>query len=177
MTTNDPFPVKVECTDRRYLVLTPSANREGDRSYFDNLLRQVQDPLTAVHFYKFLEQFDAGVDLHTWTAEKAELMSVNIPLPAQFLQHLVSSGEIRAGLVENLATMQERYCMWNSDVVKDKAWKTFFNQIIKQLPITLFKSSVTKLRFNHLDKLEAAMRGKQWWHDDCIGAWSALRRQ
>ena len=168
VTTNDAVPVKVECSDRRYFVLTPSSSKVGDRAYFDALAAQVGDPHAAVHFFKFLQQFEPVPDL--WdiplTEEKRELMEVNIPKPARFLQSEMQTGGLVGGQVVEAASLLARFREWDvltagpgaARRAEDHAWELHFRQVIKDLKFEKKKSNWMMYRMPTLQQLEVALR-------------------
>jgi hypothetical protein len=91
--TNNDWPVKVETSDRRYVIIESSSNRIGDREYFNNLLRLTNDE-AGTHLYNWLMRFNITIDLRFIPNTKArtQLKMNSVPEPIWLIQ--VLRGEI-----------------------------------------------------------------------------------
>lgn len=73
ITTNSNNPVRVEPNDRRFCLINGSSERAGDSVYFDHLNEHMQRQDVAVHFYKYLMDFQLP-------AEHKELRVNRLPM-------------------------------------------------------------------------------------------------
>jgi len=87
-TTNNNWPVKIEASDRRFLVLDCNNKYANNKEYFDKILAVTNSNEVSEHFFQFLAQ----KDLSEWnprcipeTDLKKELQQNSIPDPIQFM--------------------------------------------------------------------------------------------
>ena len=167
-TTNDATPVKVACGDRRFFVRTPSDRYKGDAAYFAALLAEVRDPAATAHFYKYLEAFDAGVDLRCIpeTEERMEMMATNVPLPCQFLREQVEAGAITSGKRKPTAELWDEFSAWaNRCGHGDHRYKKqTFGSELQRLP-HVARPRGGQVEFTDVPALVAALKAKQHWFD------------
>jgi hypothetical protein len=92
--TNNDWPVKVETSDRRYVIIEASSARIGDREYFNNLLRLTNDEV-GTHLYNWLMRFEIVIDLRSVPNTKArtQLKMNSVPEPILWLIQVLR-GEI-----------------------------------------------------------------------------------
>mmetsp|Transcript_16934 Transcript_16934/g.40651 ORF Transcript_16934/g.40651 Transcript_16934/m.40651 type:complete len:736 (-) Transcript_16934:170-2377(-) len=99
-TTNNPNPIPIDATDRRFAAFRCSSVKLGEKGYFDTLVAQLQDDRTARAFYQYLmagdwSAYGCGTSMQNFrplTSCYAELQRLNIPLWAKFLSHLCLLG-------------------------------------------------------------------------------------
>jgi hypothetical protein len=65
-TTNNAWPMKREADDQRYSCQECSGAKVGDKRYFDELMKELQNPETAYHFHQYL----SSIDLSEWDPRK-----------------------------------------------------------------------------------------------------------
>jgi hypothetical protein len=100
--TNNEWAVKVETSDRRYIIIESSSNRIGDREYFNNLLRLTNDEV-GTHFYNWLMRFNITIDLRLIpnTNARTQLKLNSVPEPIHWLIHVLRGdiGNVVCGAV------------------------------------------------------------------------------
>jgi hypothetical protein len=95
LTTNNTWPVKREAGDRRYSCQECSGAMVGNKEYFDGLMKELQDPHTALSFHKYL----SSIDISDWnpqtipvTAWGESLKDHSIPPHVKMMQALLENG-------------------------------------------------------------------------------------
>ena len=89
MLTNNETPIKIEMSDRRFVVFEMSNEKQNNREYFKNFMKAVNDDNVVMSFHQFLmdrniEDWDSINDRPITDLYK-ELKSVNIPIYVRFL--------------------------------------------------------------------------------------------
>ena len=56
--SNNSNPIKLEGSDRRYVVFNVSNDKIGDNKYFDDLIEQIEDQDNVNQFYSYLMDYD-----------------------------------------------------------------------------------------------------------------------
>jgi phage/plasmid-associated DNA primase len=102
--TNNDWAVKVETSDRRYVIIEASSERIGDRGYFNNLLRLTNDVVGA-HLYNWLMRFEITIDLRSVPNTKArtQLKMNSVPEPILWLI------QVLRGEIENIVCGEVLY--------------------------------------------------------------------
>jgi hypothetical protein len=100
--TNNDWAVKVETSDRRYVIIEASSERIGDRGYFNNLLRLTND-VVGTHLYNWLMRFEITIDLRSVPNTKArtQLKMNSVPEPILWLI------QVLRGEIDNIACGDE----------------------------------------------------------------------
>lgn len=57
-TTNNENPVKIEADDRRYVIMTSSSEKIGDKKYFDDLVKYMSNECNLKAIYEYLMSVD-----------------------------------------------------------------------------------------------------------------------
>ena len=121
MTTNEPDPVKLEESDRRFVIIRPS-----DRLHARGLTwwMSIQDQLTSQAFLHTVGRYLETVDLAGWnprvmpmTETKAELMELSKPPEQLFLEDYISHVTEATDL--NPADLYREYKDWYRDQSMD----------------------------------------------------------
>jgi hypothetical protein len=112
-TTNNSWPVKREAGDRRYSCQECSGAMVGNREYFDGLIKELEDPQTALSFHAYL----SSIDISDWypqtipiTAWGESLKDHSIPPYIKMMQALLEnacfhpSAETWVATIDNKAT-------------------------------------------------------------------------
>lgn len=102
MTTNNDDPARIETSDRRFVVLDVPDEAAKSVEFFNSLHRDIEHGNVAVHFFKFLMERDlsnfAPQTGRPVTSSAKQMMALQIPLVAGFLQECVESAAITLGL-------------------------------------------------------------------------------
>lgn len=93
--SNTFTPVKVELQDRRFVIFDCNCDHANEPSYFNPLLKALNDKDVMHTFYKFLKDRDISnwnpINDRPITKIYKELQSVNVPITAEYLCHLVDT--------------------------------------------------------------------------------------
>lgn len=111
MTTNSSDPVRVETSDRRFVILEIPPGNKKPRAYFDNIHQRIRQG-AGVHFYKYLMSRDLGSfspqDDRPITSAAKDMMEQQIHPVASFLQQCIQTETIVVGgLGETVVTWEE----------------------------------------------------------------------
>ena len=89
--SNNPNPIKLEGSDRRYVVFNVSNDRIGDHDYFDNLVDQVENQDNVNQFYSYLMDYDLSefeLNVIPQTKIKRDIAVNCMPSEKKFLYHI-----------------------------------------------------------------------------------------
>jgi hypothetical protein len=86
---NNTTPIKIEFTDRRFVIFDCDNSKCNNKDYFSKLLKAINDKNVAYSFYQFL----MARDLSKWdsindrplTSSYKDIQSANIPIVSKFL--------------------------------------------------------------------------------------------
>lgn len=148
MQSNNPWPVRVEAGDRRYVVIACSEERIGDFDYFKELAAS-QTPANADLFLTWL----LDRDISEWnpriipdTELRRELKMRALDLPAQFLIHMLSPETqlYDFGPDHKLSStaLYGGFCQWSRDNqiagnLTERSFSLSLNKIIKSKPVRI----------------------------------------
>ena len=149
MQSNNPWSVRVEAADRRYVVIACNEDRIGDHDYFKELAKILTDENAAL-FLTWLN----NRDISHWnpriipdTELRRELKMRALDHPVQFLLHFVSGNDDRVvfGDEHKLSTtaMYALFCDWlQANNVRDcnytkRTFSLSINKIIKSKSVRI----------------------------------------
>lgn len=99
-TTNNETPVKIEHSDRRFVIFRCESEHKNNVEYFTNLINQMSDPVAIKTFYEHLKNIDISnydfVNNRPMSDIYKEMSSVNYPKEALFVMHLLEQGKLKA---------------------------------------------------------------------------------
>lgn len=139
--SNNATPIKIEISDRRFVVFDCDNSKCNNKKYFSNLIKAIQNKKKVYGFYKFLMNRDISnwdsINDRPKTKLYNDIQSVNIPLPAQFLSDYLLKKEeddLKDGFFKIQAiTLYNRFIDWKRNQGKRGEYSnTLFGRIIKK---------------------------------------------
>jgi len=131
--SNNDTPVKIEMTDRRFVVYECSSDKRNNKEYFKHLVKSFKNENNVRAFYDYL----MSIDIKDWdsindrpiTKAYRDIQSVNIPVVARFLDWYINE----YGIDEEDDTDKEKisskefYQLFNSVFIPEKKLKNEYS--------------------------------------------------
>ncbi len=125
--SNNDTPVKIESSDRRYVVYKCSTERQNDRDYFKAMSNLFNDDDAIKTFYNYL----MSIDIEEWdsindrpiTQAYKDIQSANVPSMAKWLEERYYTYNHYRGMGNNDDVIEEYSCVKSSELFKNyKEW-------------------------------------------------------
>jgi hypothetical protein len=115
--TNNQVPVKIEYSDRRFVIFSSMNDRLNDPSYFDPLVEQLNKDSTARAFYDFLMKQDVEkfnfVNTRPKTEAYLDIQEASLPSVAWFVKHLIDGYTVEVTeMTYSSKKLYELFCEW-----------------------------------------------------------------
>lgn len=97
-TTNNELPIKVEPSDRRFVLIKCSDEKKGDIAYFKELVKWLSEEENQWRVYTYLKNLD--IETVDWINDRPkttfyeDVKAANLPTFAYFLKHLVTERKL-----------------------------------------------------------------------------------
>lgn len=133
--SNNDTPVKIEMSDRRFVVFEADNSVANQASYFGPLIKAMKDPSVICAFYKFLLDRDISewnsITHRPITKAYKNIQSVNIPIVARFLQDYVERDDFKTKIKP--ISFYQRFTSWKiSQGIKTEISNTRFALDLKK---------------------------------------------
>ena len=137
--TNNEWPVKVECNDRRFLCLETDSRYIGDSKYFKELTDCFTDDV-AEHMFHFLAEYKISWNKHKipMTSYRRDLMKRSLPTSIQYILHLIDvEGRIVPGESDTqkilIHELYDNYGSWFPSVLKTDHQKVTLGNFVESI--------------------------------------------
>jgi Family of unknown function (DUF5906) len=168
MTTNNPVPLVMSDTQRRFMMLKASPERRGDTDYWKETYATLRKPETARAYFHYLmskdiSQFDPSVFPHS--DYKDEIVTATRPYLAKFFQRLCEDAPPEQEAMEWSA--RELYQEVGRLNNKFELTETKFGRDVKRFAPALQKRKGRAFNSYHFEvrEMEAFLKEKHWWVD------------
>ncbi len=173
LTTNDDIPVIIGSSDRRFVIMTPSLEKVGNRDYFTALTEDYGNPDIQRAFYDFLMKRDLSkVNLtdRPMTEAYEQTKQASAPFHAKFFQRFImqdSYANVMSFKCNELISKMNKYTTFETSLssfgIAIKPYITA-GAIKKTLPRGTVKYTIDK------ELVKAFLKQKGWWVDFESGA-------
>jgi hypothetical protein len=114
-TTNNKTAVKIEHSDRRFLIYKSIDTHRNNKEYFNSLIKCMSDIKVQASFYKYLLNIDIEnydfVNNRPITEIYTEMQEVNTPLEIKFIINLIETNKLKEYKAHELFELfQDYYC-------------------------------------------------------------------
>lgn len=152
-TTNNDTSVKIEHSDRRFVIFKCESAHRNDRTYFNNLIEQMNDQECIKTFYNFLMNINIeGYDFinnRPFSQIYKDMQAVNHPKEVLFIMDRLDSNKLKSDYKsKDLFELFQEFLFENGYTDYKSNNSKLTRTLTKLNGITKYKSSCTKLRID-----------------------------